>query len=115
MDLSEIMRLAGQVREQLASAQVEANDLRVSGEAGGGLVRVVMNGKHEVLEVHIDPKTLVPSEVTLLEDLVRAATNQAASKISDTLRDRIADLGRRFGIDPSMLGGGGGGGVPGGG
>ena len=116
MDFNDIMRLAGQVREQLASAQSRAAEARVTGEAGGGLVRVVMNGKHEVLEVHIDPKTLVPSEVALLEDLVRAAVNQAAGNVEGLMRDRISDLGRQLGIDPSMLGGGfPGGGFPGGG
>jgi DNA-binding YbaB/EbfC family protein len=107
MDLNDIMRLAGQVKEQVQNAQSRAAEMRVAGEAGGGLVRVVMNGKHEVLEVKIDPKCLVPSEVALLEDLVRAACNQAATNVSDALKDKIADLGRQFGIDPSMLGAGG--------
>lgn len=111
MDFNDILKMAGQVREQLASAQSQAGDTRVTGEAGGGLVRVVMNGKHEVLEVHIDPKTLTASEVGLLEDLVRAAVNQAAARVSEQLRDRIADLGRQLGLDPSMLSGG----FPGGG
>jgi len=106
MDINDIMRLAGQLRDQVQSAQSRATDMRVTGEAGGGLVRVVMNGKHEVLEVKIDPKCLVPSEVALLEDLVRAACNQAATNVSDSLRDKIAEMGRQFGIDPAMLGGG---------
>ena len=105
MDLNDLMRLAGQVKEQVQNAQTRAGEMRVAGEAGGGLVRVVMNGKHEVLEVKIDPKCLVPSEVALLEDLIRAACNQAATNVSDAMRDKIADLGRQFGIDPSMLGG----------
>ncbi len=106
MDLNDIMKMAQEVRSELANAQSRAGEMRVAGESGGGLVRVVMNGKHEVLEVKIDPKCLVPSEVALLEDLVRAACNQAATNVSDALRDKIADLGRQFGIDPSMLGGG---------
>jgi DNA-binding YbaB/EbfC family protein len=103
MDINDIMRLAGQLREQLASPQNEVVDVKVRGEAGGGLVEVVMNGKYEALEVHIDPRALVPSEVALLEDLLRAAINQAATKVSDTVRDRMGDLGRRLGLDPSLL------------
>lgn len=106
MDFNDIMRMAGQLREQLSSAQNEAANVRVRGEAGAGLVEVVMNGNYEALEVHIDPRTLVPSEVTLLEDLIRAAINQASTKVADTLRNRMGDLGKRLGIDPSILGGG---------
>lgn len=105
MDFTELMRMAAQVRAQVAHAESEAADTRVTGEAGAGLVRVVMNGKHEVIELRIDPKTLVASEVGLLEDLVRAAVNQASAKVAEALRDRVAGIAQKLGLDPSVLGG----------
>ncbi len=102
MDLSNLMQMAGQLREQLASAQAQARDLRIQGEAGGGLVRVVMNGQHEVLEIVIDPKTL--ADKALLEDLLRAAFNQAAARVQETVRDRMGAFAHNFGIDLSALG-----------
>jgi DNA-binding YbaB/EbfC family protein len=110
MDFNDIMRLAGQLHTELQSAQDQASNATVAGEAGGGLVRVVMSGKHELLEVHIDPKAVSPSDVGLLEDLVRAAVNQASSKVSDALRDRLKGLTTQLGIDASLFGGGFGGG-----
>ncbi len=104
MDLNDIIKMAGEMRNKVASLQAAAAESRVEGESGGGLVRIVMNGRHEVLEVHIDPKTMVPSEVALVEDLVRAAINQATAKANDILKDNLAGSARALGIDPSLLG-----------
>lgn len=104
MDLNKIMQMAGEMQRKLASMQGEAESVRVVGEAGGGLVRVVMNGKHEVLELKIDPKTMVPSEVTLVEDLIRAAVNQATQKAGEAMKNKMAEAAKNVGIDPSMLG-----------
>src|SRR5690606_6511177 len=106
MDLNQLMKMAGEMRQRLADSQQEIEDSRVVGESGGGLVRVVMNGRHEILELHIDPKTMVPSEVALVEDLVRAAVNQASQKASGLLKERMAQMAQQMGVDPSMLGGG---------
>jgi nucleoid-associated protein EbfC len=105
MDIAQIVKMAGQLREQLATAQADADKVRVSGEAGGGLVRVVMNGRHEVVELKVDPKTMVPSEVALVEDLIRAAVNSASAKVAEAMKGRMSDLARQMGVDPSMLGG----------
>ncbi|MBI3178400.1 MAG: YbaB/EbfC family nucleoid-associated protein [Deltaproteobacteria bacterium] len=102
MDLSNLMQMAGQLREQLAQAQAQARELRIEGEAGGGLVRVVMNGQHEVLEIVIDPKAL--ADKALLEDLLRAAFNQASARVQESVRDRMGGFARSFGIDLSALG-----------
>jgi nucleoid-associated protein EbfC len=105
MDLEQIMRMATQARERVESARSEAEKARVVGESGGGLVRVVMNGKHEVLELHIDPKTMVPSEVALVEDLIRAAFNQACANANEQARQKLGNMAQALGLDPSLLSG----------
>lgn len=115
MDLSEIMKMAGQLRQQLSEAQAEAQKLRVSGEAGGGLVRLVMNGRHEVVELHLDPSAvpgLGGDDLALLEDLLRAAVNQASARVADELQQRLGGMAQGLGIDPSVFGLGGGGSTP---
>jgi DNA-binding YbaB/EbfC family protein len=97
------MQMATQLRERLAQAQEQAGSLTVTGEAGGGLVRVVMNGRHEIVELKIDPKTLVPSEVALVEDLIRAAVNQATAKVVTGLKERMGGMAKDFGVDLSAL------------
>ena len=104
MDLANIMELAKSVKEQLDNAQRESANLRVRGEAGGGLVAVVVNGRYEVLEVHIDPKAVDPSDLKLLEDLVRAATNQALANVGEALKSRVGSLASGLGFDLGSLG-----------
>ena len=113
MDMSELMKLAGQLTQQMKSAQDDAANMRACGESGGGLIRAVMNGKHELVELHIDPKTMDPNEVHLVEDLVRAAVNQASHRVAEGLQQRIGSMAQGLGIDPSLLGGVGGGGQQG--
>ena len=105
MDFDQIMRMAAQVREQMAGLSSRAADSRVTGEAGGGLVRVVMNGKHEVLEVHIDPKAVASDELGLLEDLLRAAFNQASGRAGDALKEHLGQMAQMLGLDPALLSG----------
>ena len=101
MDIGNLMQMANQLRDKLSNAQGEAAKLRVDGEAGGGLVRVVMNGRHEIVELKIDPK--VQGDLKLLEDLVRAAVNQATVKVASGLTERMGGLAKDFGIDLSAL------------
>ena len=103
MDFGILMQMANQLRERMTEAQEQAASLRVTGEAGGGLVQVVMNGRHELVELKIDPKAMVPSEVSLVEDLIRAAVNQATSKVATGLKDRFGGMAKDLGVDMGAL------------
>jgi DNA-binding YbaB/EbfC family protein len=104
MDLNNLMQIANQMKDQLAKSQEEAAKLRITGEAGGGMVRVVLNGKHEAIEVSIDSQVLEGGDKGLAEDLLRAAFNQATAKVNEELRDRMGNLTQGLGIDFSQLG-----------
>lgn len=103
MDFNNLMQMATQLRERMKQAQEQAGQVTATGESGGGLVRVVMNGRHEVVELHIDPKMMAPSEVTLVEDLIRAAVNDASGKVAARLKDSMGDMAKDFGVDLSAL------------
>ncbi len=109
MDLSNLMQMAGKLRAELERAQSESAAVRVRGEAGGGLVAVVMDGNHEVVELKIDPKVfgapVDPDALRLLEDLLRAAFNQAAGGVAKGLQERMGSLAAGLGLDPSLLDG----------
>lgn len=104
MDLSNLMQMAGQVKEQMENAQAEAAKTVVTGEAGGGMVKVVMNGNHEVTDVTIEPGIVNPDEISLLEDLVRAALNQASVNVQSAMKDRMNSMVSGMGLDLSNLG-----------
>ena len=73
-----MMRQAQQLQNRLAKAQEELADLTVEGSAGGGVVRVTMNGRQEVSAVVIAPEAA--EDVDLLQDLVVAAFNDASAR-----------------------------------
>ena len=73
-------QLTRQLEEQMRKARAELAARRISGESGGGLVKVTVDGTGQVLEVKLDPICVDARDVRMLEDLVRAATNQALSE-----------------------------------
>jgi len=89
-NISQLMQQAQKVQEDLKKAQEELADLEVTGEAGGGLVKVQMNGRHEVRRVTIDPE--VADDREMVEDLVAAAVNDAVKRIQETTKERMAGL-----------------------
>jgi DNA-binding YbaB/EbfC family protein len=78
--------------------------MEASGEAGGGMVEVRMNGKPEVLQVSIDPALLQRGDAALLEDLVRAACNQALATLQQSTQQSMGSMMQAAGLDLSRLG-----------
>lgn len=89
-NIAQLMQQAQQVQENLKKAQEELAELEITGEAGGGLVKVEMNGRHEVRRVHIDPE--VADDREMIEDLVAAAVNDAVKRIQETTQERMSGL-----------------------
>lgn len=89
--LGGLMKQAQKIQEEMAKTQEEIVKLELEGQAGGGLVKVSMNGKHQVLHVMIDD-SLVGEDKDMLEDLVTAAVNDAVQKIDATIKDKFAGV-----------------------
>jgi len=80
MDIQYLMRQARKLEKAMADARETLGELAVEADAGGGLVKVAMNGRCEVTRITIDPKIIDPAERGMLEDLVAAAVNAAVEK-----------------------------------
>ena len=80
MDIQFLMRQAKKIEKAVEQAKEQLGELEVDAESGGGLVKVQMNGRCEVVRLAIDPKVIDPGERAMLEDLVTAAVNAAAEK-----------------------------------
>lgn len=93
--------LLGGLQQQMKAMQEEAARVEVEGTAGGGLVRVRMNGAQEVLGVHIDKRALEDGD--LLEDLVRAASNEAMRRSKEAAAASLAQLAQRMGLPPGLF------------
>jgi DNA-binding YbaB/EbfC family protein len=95
--LGDIMKQAQQMQEQMQKAQQQLADSLVTGEAGAGLVTVLMNGRHDVRKVHIDASLLTENK-EILEDLLAAAVNDAVRKVEASNQDMLSRLGAGFGL-----------------
>ncbi|MHB8424972.1 MAG: YbaB/EbfC family nucleoid-associated protein [Gammaproteobacteria bacterium] len=89
--LSGLMKQAQQLQANMQKAQEELARMEVTGQAGGGMVSVVMSGRHEVRRVTLDPK-LMGDDKEMLEDLLAAAVNDAVNKIEALMRERFSGL-----------------------
>lgn len=89
--LGGLMKQAQQLQANMQKAQEELARMEVTGQAGGGMVSVVMSGRHEVRRVALDPK-LMGDDKEMLEDLLAAAVNDAVNKIEALMRERFSGL-----------------------
>lgn len=99
--LGNLMRQAQQMQENMQKAQAELAGLEVTGESGAGMVKVVINGRHEAKKVVIEPK-VVGEDIGLLEDLVVAAINDATRKLEARTKEKYADLMSGMNLPPGM-------------
>jgi hypothetical protein len=95
--------LLGQAQQMMEATQQAAAEV-VEGNAGGGAVRIEVNGRFEFQSVTISPAAVDPADVSMLEDLVLAALNDAAAKIAARQEEALGDLGGLGGLS-GLLGG----------
>ncbi|PID42184.1 MAG: YbaB/EbfC family nucleoid-associated protein [Proteobacteria bacterium] len=101
VNMGDIVKQAQKMQEQLQKAQEELANAEVTGESGAGLVKVVMNGRHDVKKVEIDP-SVMEEEKEMLEDLLAAAVNDAVRKIENTNKDKMAGFASGMGMPPGF-------------
>ncbi len=89
--IGNLMRQAQQMQETMKKAQAEIADIEVTGESGAGMVKVVMNGRHEVKKLVIEPR-LLGEDKDMLEDLLVAAINDATRRIAARTEEKYAGL-----------------------
>lgn len=99
--LGNLMRQAQKIQADMAKAQEELANMEITGQAGGGLVSVVMSGKHEVRRVTIDD-SLLTDDRDMLEDLVAAAINDAVHRVEQTMKEKFAGLTTGMGLPPGV-------------
>jgi len=99
--LGGLMKQAQKMQEDMQKAQEELANMEVTGEAGGGLVSVVMTGRHDVRRVSID-SSLMSDDKEILEDLMAAAVNDAVRQVEKMSQERMAGMTDGMGLPPGM-------------
>lgn len=90
-NLGNLMKEAQKMQQRMQEAQKQLSLLIVSGESGGGMVKIEMNGRHDITKVKINP-SLMEEDVEMLEDLVAAAVNDAVRKVEKASKEKITQL-----------------------
>ena len=101
-DLAELMKQAGAMQAKLASAQEAIAALEVEGQSGGGMVKIVINGKGYVKAVAIERALLKPEDGEVVEDLIAAALNDAKAKLDARAGEEMKALTAGLPLPPGM-------------
>lgn len=99
--IGNLMKQAQQMQEKMQQAQVEIAQLEVIGESGAGLVKITINGSHNVRRIEIDP-SLLEDDKDMLEDLIAAAFNDAARRIEETQKEKMASVSGNMQLPPGF-------------
>jgi DNA-binding YbaB/EbfC family protein len=99
--LAGLMKQAQQMQENMKRVQEELATMQVEGQAGAGLVKVVMTCRHDVKRVAIDP-SLLSDDKEMLEDLVAAAFNDAVRRVDATVQEKMGGFTAGLQLPPGM-------------
>ena len=101
-NMSQIMKQAKAMQEKMAEMQKKIEETEIEGSSGGGVVKIVINGKHEVKNLFIDPSIVNSDEKEVLEDLIIAALNDANKKIAENTNDQLGSISGGMGLPPGF-------------
>lgn len=99
--LGNIMKQAQKMQADIQKVQEEIAQMELTGQAGGGLVSVVMNGKHEVRRISIDD-SLFDDDRDMIADLVAAAVNDAVRRVQEATQEKMSSVTSGMGLPPGM-------------
>jgi DNA-binding YbaB/EbfC family protein len=96
-----LMKQAQQMQENMKKAQEALGEMEVEGQAGAGMVKVVMTGHHAVRRIHIDA-SLMGDDKEMLEDLVTAAVNDAVRRVETTTQEKMSGFTAGMNLPPGL-------------
>jgi DNA-binding YbaB/EbfC family protein len=102
-NLPGLMAKAREMQEKMQAMQEELAKRQVTADAGGGMVQATVNGRLELVRLHIDKTRIDPGDTEMLEDVIVAAVAAAQRKASDTARDEMQKMTSELGLPPGLL------------
>lgn len=90
--LGDMMKQVQKMQAKMAEMQAQLEQAQVEGSAGGGMVKVIANGKHELVSIVIDPEVVDKNDIEMLQDLVIAAVNAAHQKVREMQTEQMSQL-----------------------
>ena len=103
-NLGELMTKARQMQDQMKQMQEELAKKQVTADAGGGMVQATVNGRRELVKLHIDKSKVDLNDTELLEDLIVAAVHGAQSRAAEMMKAEMQKMTGDLGLPPGLLG-----------
>lgn len=91
-NLQGIMKQAQKMQAELQKTQAEAESYTAEAQAGGGVIRVVANGKNQIESIAIEKEVVNPDDIEMLQDLVLAAVNGALTKVQEYTKEKLSKI-----------------------
>ena len=101
-NFGDIMKQAQVLQQRFQEAQGKVELVEAVGQSGGGMVKVTLNGKGMATAIHLDPMIVDPKDTGMLEDLLRAAINDARTKVDARVADEMSKLTGGLPLPPGM-------------
>ena len=101
-NMSKLMKQAQQLQTKMAQLQEELGEKTVEATSGGGMVKVVANGKQQILSIRVEKEVVDPEDVEMLQDLIVAAVNEALSRSQAMVNEEMGKLTGGMNI-PGMM------------
>ena len=102
-NMNGMMKKMQKLQKQMTAMQEELKQKTVDVTAGGGAVKITMNGEKEVKGIVIDPAAVDPEDVEMLQDLLAAAFNEASKKVDEMMTSEMGKLTGGLGLPPGMF------------
>ena len=92
MEVNALQQMLSKFRQMQDDLQRQVNNVNVEASAGGGMVTVKMNGQKQLVEIRIEPEVFASKDQEMLQDLIRAAVNEASRRVDDELASQMKSL-----------------------
>src|SRR5712664_3642666 len=92
MEVNALQQMLSRLRQVQEDLQRQVNTVAIEASAGGGMVTVKMNGQKQIVEVRIEPEVFTSKDQEMLQDLIRAAVNEASRRVDDELANQMKNL-----------------------
>tara|TARA_Y100000310_G_C20162986_1_gene570064 strand:- start:4 stop:324 length:321 start_codon:yes stop_codon:yes gene_type:complete len=102
MNFNKMMQQAAEMQKKLKEAQENLANVEVEGTSGGGLVKVIINGRNEIKKVDIDQSLIKPEDKEILEDLIVAAINEGRKKVEETAAEQMKNVTGGMNLPPGF-------------
>ena len=102
-NMNKMMKQMQKMQKDMMKAQAELEEMEFEATAGGGMVKVVANGKKEITDVQIKEEVVDPDDVEMLQDLVLAATNDVIKQVDDKTNETMGQFTKGLNMPPGMM------------